>query len=212
MGPSSAQRRWELTGIVSVQKRDRHGNAVFAILSRLNGCLPIVRERAAIHNPGKESMNAIYRWALCAVIFLATGLGASRLESPAPRAQKASSPPGQEGSMERGRYLVEDVAMCEECHTPRDEKGNLDKSRRLQGAAIWIVPVHPMTNWANRAPALAGFEQFTEEQGEQILEKGVGPNGLELQPPMHIYHMTHADAQAVIAYLRSLSGAYPQTQ
>jgi len=29
---------------------------------------------------------------------------------------------------------------------------------------------------------------------------------------MHIYHMTHADAQAVIAYLRSLSGTYPQTQ
>jgi mono/diheme cytochrome c family protein len=181
----------------------------------LNGCLPIVRERAATYYPGKDWMNAIYRWALCAVVFLATALGASRLlsrESPAPRAQKASSSPGQEGSIERGRYLVENVAMCEECHTPRDEKGNLDESRRLQGAAIWIVPVRRMTNWANRAPALAGFEQFTEEQGEQILEKGVGPNGLELQPPMHIYHMTHADAQAVIAYLRSLSGAYPQTQ
>ncbi len=160
-------------------------------------------------------MNAFYRWLLCAVIFLLAGLGASRLfsrETPAFAAQKAPNSPAQEGSIERGRYLVENVAMCEECHTPRDSKGNLDESRRLQGAAIWIVPVHRTTNWANRAPALAGFEEFTEEQGEQILEKGIGPNGLELQPPMHIYHMTHADAQAVIAYLRSLSGAYPQTQ
>jgi len=160
-------------------------------------------------------MNAIYRWLLCAVVFLVAGLGASRLfsrESPTLGAQKASASPAQGGSLERGRYLVENVAMCEECHTPRDDKGNLDESRRLQGAAIWIVPVHRTTNWANRAPALAGFEEFTEEQGEQILEKGVGPNGLELQPPMHIYHMTHADAQAVIAYLRSLSGTYPQTQ
>lgn len=160
-------------------------------------------------------MNAINRWLLCLVIFLAAGLGASRLfsrESSARAAQRAPNSPAQEGSIERGRYLVENVAMCEECHTPRDDKGNLDESRRLQGAAIWIVPVHRMTNWANRAPALAGFEEFTEEQGEQILEKGVGPNGLEIQPPMHIYHMTHADAQAVIAYLRSLSGAYPQTQ
>ena len=160
-------------------------------------------------------MNAMYRWLLCAVIFLVAGLGASRLfsrETPASTAQKAPNSPTQEGSIERGRYLVENVAMCEECHTPRDSKGNLDESRRLQGAAIWIVPVHRMTNWANRAPALAGFEEFTEGQGEQILEKGIGPNGLELQPPKHIYHMTHADAQAVIAYLRSLSGAYPQTQ
>jgi mono/diheme cytochrome c family protein len=160
-------------------------------------------------------MNATYRWVLCAVILLAAAFGASRLfsrESPAPAAQKAPSSPAPEGSIDRGRYLVENVAMCEECHTPRDSNGNLDESRRLQGAAIWIVPVHRMTNWANRAPALAGFEEFTEEQGEQILEKGVGPNGLELQPPMHLYHMTHADAQAVIAYLRSLSGSYPQTQ
>jgi mono/diheme cytochrome c family protein len=160
-------------------------------------------------------MNAIYRWLVCAVLFLAAGLGASRLfsrENPAPASQKTSTPPAQPGAIERGKYLVENVAMCEECHTPRDASGNLDESRRLQGAAIWIVPVHPMTNWANRAPALAGFQGFTEEQGEQILEKGVGPNGLPIQPPMHIYHMSHADAQAVIAYLRSLRSAYPQAQ
>lgn len=158
-------------------------------------------------------MNAIYRWLLCAVIFLAAGLGASRLfsrENPAP--QKNAAPATQPGAIERGKYLVENVAMCEECHTPRDANGNLDESRRLQGAAIWIVPVHPTTNWANRAPALAGFQGFTEEQGEAILEQGVGPNGLPIQPPMHIYHMNHADAQAVIAYLRSLPSAYPQAQ
>ncbi|HXX43637.1 MAG TPA: c-type cytochrome [Candidatus Acidoferrales bacterium] len=157
-------------------------------------------------------MKSIYRWLLCAVIFLAAGLGASRLfsrEMPTAVPQKAAAEPG---AIERGKYLVENVAMCEECHTPRDANGNIDESRRLQGAAIWIVPVHPMTNWANRAPALAGFEGFTEQQGEDILEKGVGPNGLPIQPPMHIYHMSHADAQAVIAYLRSLSSAYPQAQ
>jgi hypothetical protein len=48
------------------------------------------------------------------------------------------------------------------------------------------------------------------DQAERILEKGIGPNGLPIQPPMHVYHMTHADAQAITAYLRSLPGAYPQ--
>jgi mono/diheme cytochrome c family protein len=159
-------------------------------------------------------MKSIYRWLLCAVIFLAAGLTASRLfsrERPAAAPQKAAAP-AEPGAIERGKYLVENVAMCEECHTPRDADGNIDESRRLQGAAIWIVPVHPMTNWANRAPALAGFEGFTEQQGEDILERGVGPNGLPIQPPMHIYHMSHADAQAVIAYLRSLPSTYPQAQ
>lgn len=160
---------------------------------------------------------------LCLFVLVAVGLGAARLSSressktssqkaavEKPAGQKASSAAEQGGNVERGRYLVENVAMCEECHTPRDGGGNLDESRRLQGAPIWITPVHRTTNWANNAPSLAGFEQFTEEQGEQILEQGVGPNGLPIQPPMHIYHMNRADAQAIIAYLRSLPGGYPQ--
>lgn len=106
--------------------------------------------------------------------------------------------------VERGRYLVEEVAKCTECHTPRNAQGELDHSAWLQGAPIWIMPVRPIPNWADRAPALAGFPSFTEEEGERVLEKGIGPEGEVLRPPMHIYHMNHADAKAIIAYLKSL--------
>jgi Cytochrome c len=180
-------------------------------------------------------MRSMQRWVLCVAIFFVAGLAGGPFFSfeksaeaqaqhknttptntqSAPTASKSSNNPATPASgseIERGKYLVENVAMCEECHTPRNSNGDLDESRRLQGAPIWITPVHRTTNWSMRAPALAGFEEFTEEQGEQILEKGVGPNGLPIQPPMHIYHMSHADAQAVIAYLRSLSGAYPEDQ
>src|SRR5277367_3112830 len=160
-------------------------------------------------------MKASQRLIFCLVIFLAAGMGASRLfsgETSAPAAQQASATSAQKGDVERGRYLVENVAMCEECHTPRDANGNLDESRRLQGAATWIVPVHPTTIWGMRARALAGLPGYTQAQGEEVLEKGVGPNGIPIQPPMHIYHMNHADAQAIIAYLRSLSASYPQQQ
>jgi hypothetical protein len=34
--------------------------------------------------------------------------------------------------------------------------------------------------------------------------KGTGPQGEVLRPPMHIYHMKHEDAKAIIAYLNSL--------
>lgn len=107
------------------------------------------------------------------------------------------------GEIERGRYLVEEVAKCAECHTPRKANGELDENAWLQGAPIWIMPARPIPNWAERAPALVGFP-YTEEEGERVLEKGTGPRGDVLKPPMHIYHMKHEDAKAIIAYLNSL--------
>jgi len=152
-------------------------------------------------------MKASYRVIFAALILIAAGAGASRLfsgENLAQGAQKTTS------DVDRGHYLVDNVAMCSECHTPRDAAGNLDNSRYLHGAQIWITPVHPMTNWAMRAPGLSGLVGFTDQQLETILEKGVGPDGLSIQPPMHIYHMNHADADAIAAYLRSLPSSYPQ--
>jgi mono/diheme cytochrome c family protein len=109
-----------------------------------------------------------------------------------------------ESQVERGKYLVENVAMCFECHTPRKADGQVDTNAWMQGAPIWIMPVHPDPNWAPHAPALAGFPSYTEEEGERVLEKGEGPEGEVLRPPMHIYHMKPEDAKAIIAYLKSL--------
>jgi len=108
------------------------------------------------------------------------------------------------GDVERGKYLVEEVAKCGECHTPRDAQGNLDMHAWLQGAPVWIMPVRPIPNWADHVPPLAGLPNYTDEQMERVLEKGVGPQGETLRPPMHIYHMNAGDAKAIIAYLKSL--------
>jgi hypothetical protein len=140
-------------------------------------------------------------------IVLAAGISATALIAPANRSvtfAQANTGAGEKGEVERGRYLVEEVAKCAECHTPRDAHGELRADAWLRGAPIWIKPVAPISNWADHAPPLAGFPSFTEEQGERILEKGTGPEGEELRPPMHIYHMNHADAEAIIAYLKSL--------
>src|SRR5271168_4823709 len=59
------------------------------------------------------------------------------------------------GEVERGKYLVENVAMCGECHTPRDSAGNLKTDSPLQGARIWITPVAHIQPWADHAPVLA---------------------------------------------------------
>jgi hypothetical protein len=145
-----------------------------------------------------------------AAILLAAGIAATVLLASANRSitfAQTNPGAGEKGEVERGRYLVEEVAKCPECHTPRNERGELKRDAWLRGAPIWIKPVAPIANWADHAPALAGFPSFTEEQGERILEKGTGPEGEELRPPMHIYHMNHADAKAIIAYLKSLPRA-----
>jgi mono/diheme cytochrome c family protein len=122
--------------------------------------------------------------------------------------KQADQAPASKSDIERGRYLVEEVAKCPECHTPRTADGELKHDAWLHGAPIWIRPVALIQNWADHAPALAGWPSFTEGEGERVLEKGLGPEGEQLRPPMHIYHMNHADAKAIIAYLKSLPRNY----
>jgi hypothetical protein len=82
-----------------------------------------------------------------------------------------------ENQVERGQYLVEEVAKCPECHTPRNERGELKRDARLRGARTWIRPVAPIENWADRAPFLAGLPSFTDETSGTCFGAGTGPNG-----------------------------------
>src|SRR6202044_2910239 len=146
---------------------------------------------------------------LC-VIALLLFAGAVIVSTQARQASKQAASTGSlpnQAQLKRGKYLTEEVARCTECHTPRDARGNLDNSRALQGAPVWIVPVHPNQNWAQQAPPLAAFAGYSDADGVEILEKGQGLNGEALRPPMHIYHLNHEDAVAIIAYLKSVPGS-----
>ena len=106
--------------------------------------------------------------------------------------------------IERGRYLVEEMGQCGSCHTPRDGRGQIDRSRWLMGAQVWFRPIQPVPDWAYSAPPLAGLGSFTRDQVLQVLQKGLGPQGLPVRQPMHQYHMTPDDADAIVTYLQSL--------
>lgn len=113
----------------------------------------------------------------------------------------------RQSQVDRGKYLVEEVARCGECHTPRDAQGELDRSRWLQGAPMWFQPVHTMPNWAYLAPRLAGLGGLGEVDVTRILETGLDPGGRPVRPPMHVYHLSHEDAAAIVAYLKALPPA-----
>ncbi|MGH9158905.1 MAG: c-type cytochrome [Vicinamibacteraceae bacterium] len=108
------------------------------------------------------------------------------------------------GDVERGRYIVERVAMCAQCHSPRDEEGNIISEQRFMGAPIPFKPPWP-NNWAIRAPRNRGLPGYTEELAIRLLTQGaIGRNGQRLRPPMPRFRMTRQDAADVVAYMKSL--------
>jgi mono/diheme cytochrome c family protein len=104
----------------------------------------------------------------------------------------------------RGKYIVEQVAMCVDCHSPRDEKGQFIKERWLQGAPIDFKNTVPMPKWAEVAPPLAGLPGWTEAQLVTLLTVGKDQKGEPPDPPMPSYRMTRDDAAAVASYLATL--------
>lgn len=109
-----------------------------------------------------------------------------------------------ESEIARGKYLVENVAKCADCHSRRSPDGKLDETRWLQGADLGFQPIHPMPVWARYAPEISGLAGMTPENGVRLLTTGIGPAGQPLRPPMPEFRLTEQDAKAVVAYLRTL--------
>jgi hypothetical protein len=107
---------------------------------------------------------------------------------------------------ERGRHLVENVAMCADCHSPRLASGDFDRTRWLQGGPVGFKPLIDMP-WAPVAPSLAGLPGYTEEQAVTFLMTGQRPSGVPCLPPMPAYRFSRDEATDVVAYLKSLSTA-----
>ncbi len=112
---------------------------------------------------------------------------------------------GNEGRIARGKYIVDSVAMCGMCHTPRTDSGEIDNTRSLDGAAVWLLPAHPSNDWPLKAPRIAGTPPASDEEMVHLLMTGIWKDGTRLRPPMPQFRMSREDAEAVVAYLRSLT-------
>lgn len=115
-----------------------------------------------------------------------------------------SSAAGPEEQTVRGSYLVNHVAICVQCHTPRDTNGHLNRARLLSGAPMPVRSPFPNQTWAFAAPALAGLPGWTTEDAVTLLTTGRRLNGYMPKRPMPPFRMTREDAEAIVAYLRSL--------
>lgn len=120
------------------------------------------------------------------------------------RPTQAQAPVRDQALVERGKYIVEGVAMCERCHTQRDEYGNPDRARWLMGGPTQTQPTYPSPAWSVREPRLAGSPPGTDAEFIRLLTTGISRTGLPPNPPMPPFRMKREDAEAVLAYLKSL--------
>jgi mono/diheme cytochrome c family protein len=125
----------------------------------------------------------------------------------------ATSPPqAPKAGRERGRYLVDHVSLCGDCHTPRNSLGVPKQSLYLAGASQDIGPLGEAV--PNITPDTdTGIGRWKLEEIAELLLTGTKPDfdnvqGLMdevIQGTTHGYKdMTREDALAIADYLKSI--------
>jgi len=136
----------------------------------------------------------------CALLLLGvTGFAQTTPARPAAPAPKADA-----GAVARGEYLANSVAMCVQCHSTRDERGAIIETQKFRGGAIPFTAPWPGAAWPHQAPNISGLPGFTDEQVIGLLTEGsMGGGRPAPRAPMPPFRMARADAEAIVAYLRS---------
>ncbi|WP_424969591.1 c-type cytochrome [Dinoroseobacter sp. S76] len=102
----------------------------------------------------------------------------------------------------QGRYLVEALAHCAECHTPRDSLGRLDTARWMAGA--------PNPSGQGKIPGITPAQlDWSAEDIAYYLETGFTPDfdsagGHMASVITNMAQLTAEDRNAIAAYVKAL--------
>lgn len=161
-------------------------------------------------HPSVPSMKTRKTLGALGAVCLAFATSSTTLAAPIDAAPPLRAASERDPLLTRGRYLVENVGLCADCHTPRNEKGQFVTKDWMMGTPLGFKPLMPMP-WAPAAPQLAGLPTMSEAQAITFMQTGKRPDGSSPLPPMPEYRFNAADAKAVVAYLKSLAPQAPQT-
>lgn len=120
-------------------------------------------------------------------------------------AAPARSPTHPDPAIEHGRSLVDGLAHCSACHTPRDRLGGLINARALSGATLpngWYAP-------SLLDPQEAGVQGWALDDVVRLLRDGNSGPHATIGPMADVVaqslrHWNEADLQAVARYLMAL--------
>ena len=134
--------------------------------------------------------------------------------SGASMAAEASAEPPLDGTVDRGKYLVDHVLMCGVCHTPTGADGQPDMSKYLAGSRSYdftdsddagtIVTVNA-ENLTSHDPE--GLARWSNDQVRTAITKGIDDEHVAIYPimPYPEYSLlTPADVDSIIKYLRTV--------
>ena len=113
--------------------------------------------------------------------------------------------PDQSPEWNRGAYLVEGLAHCGECHTPRNLLQGLDNQRKFAGAVVQGWRAYNITT---NQPA--GIGDWSDDQLAAYLSTGHARNRGSAAGPMleavelSLRHLSSSDIDAMIVYMRSV--------
>jgi hypothetical protein len=115
--------------------------------------------------------------------------------------------------VERGRYIVDSVAVCQDCHTPRNEQGAPIAEQYLAGAECFVeLPNGSCLNARNLTNHETGLGNRSDDEIKRMIRDGIRPAVTGDQPlspvmPYYVFHnMSEDDLNAVVAYLRTVPG------
>src|ERR1041384_5101960 len=119
-----------------------------------------------------------------------------------------TAPAAAESQLARGQYLVS-VIPCTDCHTPGSFLGHPDMARYLGGSDVGFeIPGLGVFYAPNlTSDKETGLGKWTKEEIATAITTGKRPDGRMLAPAMPVdsfKHLTHDDALAIAAYLKSL--------
>ena len=114
----------------------------------------------------------------------------------------------------RGEYIVNHVAVCIDCHTPRDPaSGAPIPEMFMAGAECFAqLPNGSCLNTRNLTNHETGLLNRTDAEIKRMIADGIRPaatgdEALFPAMPYYVFHnMTEADLDAVVAYLRTIPG------
>jgi mono/diheme cytochrome c family protein len=108
---------------------------------------------------------------------------------------------------ERGRYLVESLGHCAECHTPRNMLGSLKRGRHLAGSRYGLAG-HAIPNITPDDET--GIGSWSVSDLVFFFRAGFKPDGDDVQGEMReaisdgLRHLTQEDLEAMAAYLKAV--------
>lgn len=124
-----------------------------------------------------------------------------RFEAPYPEVAASSDP----AIVERGRYLVRELANCATCHGDPTQRAAITKGIdvSLSGGFVFDIPPGRFYSPNLTPDSDTGLGRVPDQAIARALRYGVGHDGRALLPFMEMQGLSDDDLQAIVSYLRS---------